>query len=60
MLLSNQYNLDLKPPSFIWRQEIHALHELLSGLLKQKTKFFFRQDTMFSSDMHQRYICMQI
>ena len=25
MLLSNQYNLDLKPPSFIWRQGIHAL-----------------------------------
>jgi len=25
MLLSNQYNLDLKLPSFIWRQGIHAL-----------------------------------
>jgi len=25
MSLSNQYNLDLKPPSFIWRQGIHAL-----------------------------------
>jgi len=24
-LLSNQDNLDLKPPSFIWRQAIHAL-----------------------------------
>ena len=25
MLLSNQYNLDLKPPSLIWRKGIHAL-----------------------------------
>jgi len=25
MLLPNHYNLDLKPPSFIWRQGIHAL-----------------------------------
>ena len=25
MLLSGQYDLDLKPPSFIWRQGIHAL-----------------------------------
>jgi len=32
----------------------------LSGLLKQNTKFFFRQDTMFSSDTLQRYMCMQI
>jgi len=25
MLLSNQHNLDLKAPSFIWPQGIHAL-----------------------------------
>jgi len=25
MSLSNQHNLDLKIPSFIWRQGIHAL-----------------------------------
>jgi len=25
MLLSNQYDLDLKLPSFIWRQGIYAL-----------------------------------
>jgi len=30
----------------------------LSGLLKQNTKFFFRQDTMFSSDTLQCYICV--
>jgi len=25
MLLSHQYNSDLKPPTFIWCQGIHAL-----------------------------------
>ena len=37
-----------------------AVAKLLAGLLKQNTKFLFRQDTMFSSDMLQRYICAEI
>jgi len=42
------------------RNSCLAVAEVLSGLLKQSTKFFFRQDTMFSSNTLQRYMCMQI
>jgi len=31
----------------------------LSRLLKQNTKFFFRQDTMLSFDTLQRYLCQR-
>ena len=33
--------------------------QILSRLLKQNTKFLFRQDTMLSFDTLQRYLCMQ-
>jgi len=46
----------VKPPGFIF-MPCSSLN--LSGLLKQNTKFFFRQDAMLSSVTLQRYICMQ-